>query len=77
MPVWTFRPIFVLPFGRSGWCGELAVMFPAAMLESSPTSASPMYERCGTFVRAPISEFLISTNVPALAPTPSLVPGRR
>ena len=42
-------------------------MIPAPMFVSSPMSASPMYERCGTFVPSPIREFLISTNVPAFA----------
>ncbi len=41
----------------------------APRLAPSPTSASPTYERCGTFAPAPMSEFLTSTNVPAFAPS--------
>ena len=75
-PVLTLRPIVVRSFARVA-CSRFTVMFPAAMFVSSPTSASPRYERCGTFVRSPMREFLISTNVPALAPASSTVPGRR
>src|ERR687887_153346 len=52
MPVLTLRPIFVLCLGRPGSWGKLAVMLPAATFVSSPISASPMYERCGTFGHA-------------------------
>jgi hypothetical protein len=52
-------------------------MLPAAMLASSPTSASPRYERCGTFAPVPMFEFFASTKVPILAFSPTTVPGRR
>ena len=77
IPVLTLLPIVVRPFGSPGVCGKFAVMFPAAMFVPSPMSASPMYERCGTLVPAPIREFLISTKVPALASGSRTVPGRR
>ena len=77
MPVLTLLPIVVRPFGSPGWCGKFAVIAPAPTFVSSPISASPMYERCGTFVRAPMSEFLISTKVPAFAWVSRTVPGRR
>ena len=62
---------------RPGSCGKLAVIEPAPMFDPSPISASPMYERCGTFAPSPIRDFLISTNVPAFAPRSRTVPGRR
>ena len=62
---------------RAPWCGRFTVMLPAPMFVSSPMSASPMYDRCGTFARSPMREFLISTNAPAFAPASSTVPGRR
>ena len=71
----TFLPIVVRPFGRPGWCGKFAVIAPAPTFVSSPISASPMYERCGTFVRSPMREFLISTNVPAFASPRAWPPG--
>src|SRR5665647_359690 len=52
-------------------------MLPAPMLVPSPTSASPMYERCGIFDLAPRWVFFISTYVPALAPSSMVTPGRR
>ena len=73
----TFRPIVVRPFGCPGLCGKFAVIAPAPMFVSSPISASPMYDRCGTFVRSPIAEFLISTKVPAFDSAARAVPGRR
>src|SRR5919197_532527 len=52
-------------------------MLPAPTFVSSPISASPMYEECGTFAPRPRREFLISTKAPARAPSSSTVPGRR
>ena len=54
-----------------------AVMAPAPRLTPSPTSVSPTYDRCGTLLPAPTVEFLISTKVPAFAPSASSVPARR
>ena len=42
-----------------------------------PIVVSPMYDRCGTLLRAPIVEFFVSTNVPILPFSPRYVPGRR
>ena len=61
MPVLTSLPMVVRPFGCPGLCGKFAVIAPAPTFVSAPISASPMYDRCGTFVRSPIREFLIST----------------
>ncbi len=47
------------------------------MFVCSPTVASPMYDRCGTFEPSPICAFFVSTNVPILPFAPSSVPGRR
>src|SRR6478609_10099980 len=47
------------------------------MFVPSPISASPTYDRCGTFAPSPILAFLVSTNPPILPPAPSSVPGRR
>ena len=74
-PVLTLLPIVVRPFDRPGSCAKFTVTLLAAMFVSSPMSASPMYDRCGTLVRAPIWEFLISTNVPAFARASRTVPG--
>ena len=65
----TLRPMVVRSFTRV--CSWLAVMFPAAMFVSGPTSASPRYVRWGTFVRSPMWEFFSSTKVPAFAPAPN------
>ena len=47
------------------------------MLVCSPISASPMYDRWGTFEPVPIVEFFVSTKAPILPSVPSIVPGRR
>src|SRR2546423_9248957 len=47
------------------------------MFVPSPIVASPTYDRCGTFAPAPISAFLVSTNVPTFAFGASFDPGRR
>src|SRR4051812_41676835 len=47
------------------------------MLVPSPISASPTYDRCGTFEASPILAFLVSTKAPILPREPSSVPGRR
>ena len=47
------------------------------MFVSSPISASPMYERWGTFVRSPMREFLISTKVPAFGRSAEDGPGAK
>ena len=79
-PFCYLRPGTVLHAGaKAGTFVEVknAVIVPAPTFVPSPTSASPRYERCGTFVPSPIRVFLSSTKVPALARAASTVPGRR
>ena len=75
-PVLTLRPILVRPLGSSGTWGKFTVMLPAATFVPSPTSASPMYERCGIFAPAPTAAFLTSTKVPTFAPSPITLTAR-
>jgi hypothetical protein len=75
-PVLTLRPILVRSFSASGSCLKFAVTLPAATFAPSPTSASPMYDRCGIFAEAPTAAFLTSTNVPIFAPSPITLTGR-
>src|SRR5690606_3166846 len=47
------------------------------MFAYGPMVASPTYDWWGTFAPSPIWAFLVSTNVPTLAPAASRLPGRR